>query len=90
LVTLTIAFLRESGAILGILERTPEEFFREQNLLKLKATGMTVQEVEEWIAKRAEARKEKRFDEADRIRAMLAEKSIQLEDTPQGTRWRVV
>lgn len=90
LVSLALAFLRESGSILGILERTPEEFLREQNLLKLKATGMTAEEVEEWIAKRTEARKERRFEEADRIRAMLAEKSIQLEDTPQGTRWRVV
>jgi len=89
LVKLAIAFLREAGSILGILERAPEVFFREQNLLKLKAIGMTEEEVESWIAKRAEARKEKRFDEADRIRAMLAEKSIQLEDTPKGTRWRV-
>jgi cysteinyl-tRNA synthetase len=89
LVELAIAFLREAGSILGILERAPEAFFREQNLLKLKAIGMTEEEVESWIAKRAEARKEKRFDEADRIRAMLAEKSIQLEDTPNGTRWRV-
>jgi cysteinyl-tRNA synthetase len=89
LVKLAIAFLREAGSILGILERAPEAFFREQNLLKLKAIGMTEEEVESWIAKRAEARKEKRFDEADRIRAMLAEKSIQLEDTPNGTRWRV-
>jgi len=90
LVGLATAFLRESGSILGILERAPEEFFREQNVLKLKTTGMTEEEVESWIAKRAEARKEKRFDEADRIRAMLAEKFIQLEDTPKGTRWRVV
>ena len=89
LLELAIAFLREAGSILGILERAPEAFFREQNLLKLKAIGMTEEEVESWIAKRAEARKEKRFDEADRIRAMLAEKSIQLEDTPKGTRWRV-
>jgi cysteinyl-tRNA synthetase len=89
LVKLAIAFLREVGSILGILERAPEAFFREQNLLKLKTIGMTEEEVESWIAKRAEARKEKRFDEADRIRAMLAEKSIQLEDTPKGTRWRV-
>jgi cysteinyl-tRNA synthetase len=90
LVELAVAFLRETGSILGILERAPEEFLQEQNLIKLKSTGMTVEEVEAWIARRAEARKEKRFDEADRIRAMLAEKSIQLEDTPQGTRWRVV
>lgn len=90
LVDLALTFLREAGSVLGIIERPSEEFFREQNLLKLKATGMTIEEVESWIARRAEARSQKKFDEADRIRSMLAEKSIQLEDTPQGTRWRVV
>ncbi|MCX7823593.1 MAG: cysteine--tRNA ligase [Syntrophobacterales bacterium] len=90
LVSFAVAFLKEAGSILGVIEQPPEEFFRQQNLLKLKTTGMTVEELESWIAKRAEARREKRFEEADQIRAMLSEKSIQLEDTPQGTRWRVV
>ncbi|MGE0260844.1 MAG: cysteine--tRNA ligase [Alphaproteobacteria bacterium] len=45
--------------------------------------------INERIAKRADARKERRFADADRIRAELAEKGIILEDRPDGTTdWR--
>ena len=45
-------------------------------------------EVEELIAKRTEARKNKNFAEADAIRDKLKEMGIVLEDTPQGVKWR--
>jgi len=38
---------------------------------------------------RAQLRQARRFDLADAIRARLAELGVLLEDTPQGTRWRV-
>ena len=44
-------------------------------------------EVEELIAKRTEARKSKNFAEADRIRDLLKDMGIVLEDTPQGVKW---
>ena len=44
-------------------------------------------EVEELIAKRTEARKNKNFAEADAIRDKLKEMGIVLEDTPQGVKW---
>ncbi|GAA6395502.1 cysteine--tRNA ligase [Solibaculum mannosilyticum] len=43
--------------------------------------------VEELIEKRAKARKEKNWAEADRIRDQLKEEGIVLEDTPQGVKW---
>ncbi|MBQ7320171.1 MAG: cysteine--tRNA ligase [Clostridia bacterium] len=42
-------------------------------------------EIEELIAKRAAAKKEKNYAEADRIRAYLAERGVTLKDTSQGT-----
>lgn len=44
-------------------------------------------EVEDLIAKRTEARKSKNFAEADRIRDLLKDMGIVLEDTPQGVKW---
>lgn len=45
-------------------------------------------EVENLIAERTEARKNRNFARADEIRDLLAAKGILLEDTPQGIRWR--
>ena len=45
---------------------------------------------EERVAARAQARKSKDFKAADAIRAELKAKDIEIEDTPTGTKWRVV
>ena len=45
-------------------------------------------EIEELIAKRAEAKKAKNFADADSIRQNLKERGIILEDGPAGTTWR--
>ena len=51
-------------------------------------------ELESWIreriAARDKARKSKDFKEADRIRAELAGRGVEIEDTPSGTKWRLV
>jgi cysteinyl-tRNA synthetase len=44
--------------------------------------------VEERIAARAQARKSKDFKAADAIRAELVAKGVEIEDTPQGTKWK--
>jgi len=46
--------------------------------------------VEQQLAAREKARKAKDFREADRIRAALRARGVELEDTPAGTKWRVV
>jgi len=45
--------------------------------------------VDERIAARAQARKSKDFKAADAIRVELAAKGVEIEDTPQGTKWRL-
>jgi cysteinyl-tRNA synthetase len=46
--------------------------------------------IEDRIAARDKARKAKDFKEADRIRVELAAKGVEIEDTPAGTKWRLV
>jgi cysteinyl-tRNA synthetase len=81
--------LREQCRVLGLLTRDPGVFFDEHRKLKLKTTGISEDELNELINLRHKARLAKDFSEADRIRKDLEQKRIQLEDFPQGTKWRV-
>jgi len=47
-------------------------------------------EIEELINQRQAARKVKDWAEADRIRELLKERGIALEDTPQGVKWKKI
>jgi cysteinyl-tRNA synthetase len=85
-----VSVLIEYGSVLGLLSGDPHGFMDEQRSLKLASTGLTEQEVLDFIDLRNRARIAKDFAEADRLRAELEMKRIQLEDTPQGTRWRVM
>ncbi|MBR1944410.1 MAG: cysteine--tRNA ligase [Alphaproteobacteria bacterium] len=65
---------------LGILNKNPNEWFHEINV------------DEEWILKQIELRKQakqnKDYVEADRIRNVLCENGIVLEDSKNGTSWK--
>lgn len=56
-------------------------------LLYVKKDDSLETEVEDLIAQRTAARKEKNFAEADRIRDLLKDMGIVLEDTAQGVKW---
>ena len=50
----------------------------------------TKRKIEELIAKRSEAKKEKNYELADKIRDKLKEMGISIQDTPNGTKWERV
>ncbi len=76
--------LRELGGLLGLLQEDPEQFLRGRD----DSQGLDDKEIEQLIAQRLQARREKNWAEADRIRDQLKQQGIVLEDGPQGTTWR--
>jgi cysteinyl-tRNA synthetase len=81
--TALAAELRSSAEMLGLLGNDPEEWFT------LDANAeLTGPQIEERLAERNAARKNRDFAAADRIRDELAGVGISIEDGPDGTRWR--
>ncbi|MGB0360899.1 MAG: cysteine--tRNA ligase, partial [Endozoicomonas sp.] len=70
------------GSVLGILQRDPEVFLK---------SGSDVDEalIEQIIQKRADAKKNRDFAESDRIRDELARQGIILQDSREGTTWKI-
>ncbi len=71
------------GGILGLLQQEPENFFQAESVGDLSAT-----DIETLIEARNQARKNRDFAEADRIRDDLAGRGIILDDSREGTSWR--
>jgi cysteinyl-tRNA synthetase len=59
-------------------------------LLQKSTVGELDDEVEKLIEERQKARKEKNWALADKVRDELKAKGIELQDTPQGVKWRKI
>lgn len=76
------ALLVKLGGVLGILQRNPEAFLK---------SGADVDEaiIEAMIQQRNDAKRNRDFAEADRIRDELAVRGVILQDSREGTTWRI-
>ena len=83
------SYFKEMASVLGLLNRKPAEYFEDKKAKRIETAGITTAEIEEFIAKRKEARANKDFKEADRIRDELAAKGVELKDSSAGTTWSV-
>lgn len=81
--------IKSCAKVLGILNEDPEAYQRKKNLALIKKLGIKEEDIINAINERAEARKTKNWEKADRIRAELEEKGITLLDGPEGTKWQV-
>ncbi len=71
--------LKASGQFLGLLAQDSQIWFQGQS---------DNQDIDQLVTARHEAKQAKNFVEADRIRALLINQGITLEDGPNGTIWR--
>ena len=71
-----LELIRELGGPLGMLQKSTK--------------GSLEEEIERLIEERQQARKDRNFALADKIRDDLKARNIILEDTPQGVRWKKI
>jgi cysteinyl-tRNA synthetase len=77
------ALLRQLGAVLGILQQDPEQF------LRAGADNVDAAVVEDLIARRNQARADRNWAEADRIRDELKALNVVVEDKGGVSSWRI-
>jgi cysteinyl-tRNA synthetase len=80
--------LVDLGRVLNLLQNDPRTMV---TTLRQKAADLKIApaEIERLIDERTQARKDKDWAQADAIRKQLIDMDILLEDTPQGTIWKV-
>ncbi len=87
LLTRAKILLKELGSVLNLFQREPIDWYRD--LLKIKKIELSEEDINNYIKERAEARSNKEWQRADKIRNDLFAKGILLEDRPDRTIWKV-
>ena len=81
--------IKEVYGILGFFKQEPEKFVDEMKQKYLEKINLDTKYIEEEIAKRLDAKKNKDFETADEIRSKLDSEGIILNDTVEGTAWDI-
>jgi cysteinyl-tRNA synthetase len=81
--------LQRLAAIMGLLREDPLSYNEGKKNAILHEAGMDKERVEQLIEERLEARRQKNWAAADKIRDQLLAVRIELHDSPAGTTWKV-
>lgn len=74
--------LRSAGKLLGLLQQDPQVWFQGDS-------SIGEAQIQALLDERQAAKLAKDYARSDAIRKQLADDGIQIEDTPEGARWRV-
>jgi len=84
-------FEQQAGNVLGLLPSREQISVMNQESLEVKNRKDQISEkVEELLLQRSQARAEKSWSEADRIRDELNEMGVTVKDTPEGPIWDLI
>ena len=75
--------------VLGFFKQDAGTFIKEMREKYLKKLNIEIADIENEIAKRVDAKKNKDYELADKIRTELDDKGIILNDTADGTTWDI-
>lgn len=81
--------VKDAYKVIGFFTQEPEKFISELKIKYLNKLGIEENEILSKIEERKEAKKNKDYETADKIRSELDEKGIILNDTVNGTVWDV-
>jgi cysteinyl-tRNA synthetase len=76
-------------SVIGLLQEDPKSFVNMLRNKHLKNIGLTAEYIEDMIIQRKNAKAEKDFEKADRLRAALLDQGIILNDSKDGTSWDI-
>jgi cysteinyl-tRNA synthetase len=79
------SLLRHLGGIIGLLQSEADEFLKSQ---AGQGAGLSDTAIDELVEQRLQARADRNWADADRIRDELSAAGIVIEDGAEGTRWR--
>ena len=81
--------IREVYEVIGLFSQEPNDYINEIKNKFLKVNNISAEEINDLIIKRKEYKVAKNFEEADKVRELLLEKNIILNDTREGTYWDI-
>lgn len=81
--------LDQLAQIFGLPLGDPRSMLTELRRSKAQRNQISIETVEQFIAKRQKARQGKDFEQADAIRDQLSAMGVSLMDTPEGPDWDV-
>jgi cysteinyl-tRNA synthetase len=72
-----------------LFSQNPSDYINEIRNKFLRVNNITEEYINDLIIKRKEYKSVKNFEEADKVRNLLLEKNIILNDTREGTFWEI-
>jgi cysteinyl-tRNA synthetase len=72
-----------------VLESSPGQWLERRRDRLVERRGLDRARVELLLAQRADARRSKDFARSDAIRGALLDLGVEVQDGPDGTRWKV-